>query len=778
MPSARVHVKKREGEMPPAGVPSDLEDVGALAGQSSDLQEILNLALDRVLEVIDVDVAYIALIDEESGTCRIIAYRALSEVLTVEGTEVSLGTCVEGKVVESADSLVMEDMGTESQACWSLLVQEQLRGYVGVPLKSRGRILGVMSIGSYGPQRFTTSALSHLTALAGHLGTVMENSLLRQQLGSFQSRLRERVKELSVIYDVSREAMGAEDIGSFLRFIAQRLPASMQYQEAIVVASCTVGENSYLGWSDKIDRGMAETLRIVPGEARAGTTLIEERLLLEYDLSHLEPSWLDCGVKSVLAVPITIEEQAIGSISVFYVTEDWRFLEEEKYLLQGISEQIAQFIARDAIRRENIQHAQEISTLFEVSKALASVVELERLLPTIQDTLVETLAPAEAGVMLLFDEGTGMLTIESAFGYDMKPLRNISLEVGESMSGKVFESGKPEVWATPEEAASAMANMGPHNLESYRQASGGLAHPKSGIGVPLFYREGKIGVLTVETLRNKAALSVSDLPFLQAVAEVIVINVDKIRLLQQTERTGAIEEANRLKSELIAALAHDMRTPLTSIKGYTSALLLDDLEWDERAKAEYLRIIDEEASELQTMIQDLLESSIIDAGLMQIEKEPTLIPRLAEKVVQEMTRRTAKHRFVMSFPSDFPIVNADPRRIEQVLRNLLDNAVKYSPDGGLVVVRGQLRDEGVTVSVADEGVGIPPEHLNRLFEKFFRLKSPLGQQVRGSGLGLPISRTIVESHGGRIWAESELGRGTTIYFSLPLEGPEAESRQD
>ncbi len=96
----------------------------------------------------------------------------------------------------------------------------------------------------------------------------------------------------------------------------------------------------------------------------------------------------------------------------------------------------------------------------------------------------------------------------------------------------------------------------------------------------------------------------------------------------------------------------------------------------------------------------------------------------------------------------------------------------------MVVVRGQLGDEGVTVSVADEGVGIPPEHLNRLFEKFFRVKSPLGQQVRGSGLGLPISRTIVESHGGRIWAESELGRGTTIYFSLPLEGPEAESTQD
>jgi signal transduction histidine kinase len=195
--------------------------------------------------------------------------------------------------------------------------------------------------------------------------------------------------------------------------------------------------------------------------------------------------------------------------------------------------------------------------------------------------------------------------------------------------------------------------------------------------------------------------------------------------------------------------------------------LLDDVKWDDDARAEQLRIIEEEASALQAMIQDLLESSVIDAGLLVVDKEPVLIPRLVEELVDEMTRRTAKHRFVISFPSDFPIVDADRRRLEQVVRNLLDNAVKYSPDGGLVVVRGQVAGDEVILSVADNGVGIAPEHLNRLFEKFFRVKSPLGDKVRGTGLGLPISRTIVQSHGGRIWAESEVAKGTTIYFTLP-----------
>jgi two-component system sensor histidine kinase VicK len=133
-----------------------------------------------------------------------------------------------------------------------------------------------------------------------------------------------------------------------------------------------------------------------------------------------------------------------------------------------------------------------------------------------------------------------------------------------------------------------------------------------------------------------------------------------------------------------------------------------------------------------------------------------------------MMRRTDRHRILVDFADDFPLVEADPLRVAQVFRNLLDNAVKYSPDGGLIVVRGETGDDEVILSVADQGVGLAPEHVNRLFEIGFRVKSGLIRHVTGSGLGLPICQTIVQSHGGRIWAESELGRGTTLYFTLPL----------
>ena len=125
-------------------------------------------------------------------------------------------------------------------------------------------------------------------------------------------------------------------------------------------------------------------------------------------------------------------------------------------------------------------------------------------------------------------------------------------------------------------------------------------------------------------------------------------------------------------------------------------------------------------------------------------------------------------RIVVDFPANFPIIDADPRRIRQVILNILDNAIKYSPQGGLIVIRGEVRPTDIVVSIADQGVGISPEDLIPLFDKYFRVKAPTGYHVPGTGLGLPVARAIVETHGGRIWATSKVGEGTTLYFSIPL----------
>jgi signal transduction histidine kinase len=417
-----------------------------------------------------------------------------------------------------------------------------------------------------------------------------------------------------------------------------------------------------------------------------------------------------------------------------------------------------------------VERDRRLLTISEIAKISVTEHTTQTMLQKLLACLVETFAAAESGVLLLYDPSDERLAVKAAHGYDLAKLEQFRIAPGEARCGRAFVTGQPELYSTPETIAAATANMTPTNRKITVATTLGLQEPHSAICIPLITGETKVGVLMLENLHDADVFARTDLPFLQTVADLIALSVEGTRLRENYQSAQALSEANRLKAELISTLAHEMRTPLTSIKGYSTALLLEEATFDTKTQREFLHFIDEECDVLQTLIHDLLESSIIDAGLLRLEPQPVQLPRLAKNVTDDIARRTEIHRFLFDFPEHFPILDADPDRIAQVLRNLLDNAVKYSPEGGLIVVRGEVRQDEVIVSVADQGVGLTPEHLNRLFEKFFRAKSSLGRHVVGSGLGLPISLTIVESHGGRIWAESQVGEGTTLYFTLPLEG--------
>jgi len=248
------------------------------------------------------------------------------------------------------------------------------------------------------------------------------------------------------------------------------------------------------------------------------------------------------------------------------------------------------------------------------------------------------------------------------------------------------------------------------------------------------------------------------------------------RTLADTERQ--VKEASALKLDLVSMLSHEMRTPLASIKGFASALRIEGTEWDSDTRDEFLRTIEDEADHMTRLVEDILESAAIDAGLLRTTIEPILLPPIARRVIERISIQSKHHRFVQMFSNTFPVIEADPARIEQVLTNLIDNAVKYSPDGGLIVVRGERRASEVIISVVDQGIGIAPEHLNKLFERFYRASPEHRQHIIGTGLGLPISESIVRAHGGRIWAESVVGSGTTLSFTLPIHSPPTTDSRD
>lgn len=416
-----------------------------------------------------------------------------------------------------------------------------------------------------------------------------------------------------------------------------------------------------------------------------------------------------------------------------------------------------------------------METMFEIARILATEHDPEVTAPSLLEVLIEHLQAADAGMLLLYDVIENCLRVKAAQGYDLQVLDRLRLAPGESITGGVFSTGLPAVYPSQETTAAAMRSMSPENAAIFQEAATGIMEPQSAVAVPLTTNGTRVGVLVLESLRSPSCFSQRDVDFLMPIADLLALSIENGRLRAELDLVRSRSEANRLKAEVVSTLAHELRTPLTSIKGYSSALLMEGAGFSPQTQREFLQIIDEECDVLQDLIHDLLESSMIDAGFLRLEMQPVRLAKLARGVLEDFAHLDTGHRFVADFAPDFPIIDADPQRITQVLRNLIDNAVKYSPDGGLVVVRGVARPTEVEISVADQGVGIAPEHLVRLFEKFFRVKSGLGRHVVGTGLGLPITRAIVESHGGRIWAESTVGEGTALFFTIPIEATDADA---
>jgi PAS domain S-box-containing protein len=226
-------------------------------------------------------------------------------------------------------------------------------------------------------------------------------------------------------------------------------------------------------------------------------------------------------------------------------------------------------------------------------------------------------------------------------------------------------------------------------------------------------------------------------------------------------------QAEELKSTFVSVVSHELKTPVALIKGYAETLRREDADWDGEVMQESLGIIAEEADHLTQLIDSLLEASRIQAGGLKLEATDVSLPRLARKIVDGFQTQTDIHTFEIDFPADFPAVWGDPARLREVLSNLVSNAVKYSPEGGTVWIGGRIDGGGVTVYIADQGMGIPAEEQDRIFDRFHRIDSGLHRRTEGTGLGLYLVKAIVEAHGGRVWVESAPGRGSIFMFSLP-----------
>ena len=404
------------------------------------------------------------------------------------------------------------------------------------------------------------------------------------------------------------------------------------------------------------------------------------------------------------------------------------------------------------------QKTRELSSLLSVSEILTSADDLPKLLDAVVTKAVEIITHADGGALLLYGANQQKLQLQCAVGLDKNNLsRLLLLMENESPSGTAAEITDEAPKRLTEESATSLLRA--DDLPSQVQST---------VRADVLHQNKYIGSLLLVSMKKSKAFSESDRHLLQAIADYIAIAIERDELTREAEEAHALYETDRLRSQFISSVSHELRTPLTLIKGYSTSLLRENVSWDEKTQREFLQIIDEKTDELRDLIDKLLQSAKLEAGALKLEKEPVLLPRLARKIVEDTTSRTRKHHLTLEFTPSFPVIEADVRCMEQVLRNLVENAVKYSPGGGEITITGETSENEILVCVRDNGTGIPPEHRDKVFERFYRVDSALTRGASGSGLGLSISKGHIEAHGGKIWLDNTVSNGSKFCFSLPL----------
>jgi two-component system sensor histidine kinase KdpD len=288
-------------------------------------------------------------------------------------------------------------------------------------------------------------------------------------------------------------------------------------------------------------------------------------------------------------------------------------------------------------------------------------------------------------------------------------------------------------------------------------------------GVLCIYMEDNPRLVALEkNLGAERERTNSQSAFFWAFVDQAISMIDRARLRQEGLQIEVLQRTDALRTALLSSISHDLRTPLASIKASASSLLQEDVQWSDEERRSFALAIEREADRLNRLVANLLDMSRIEGGALKPEKEWYPIDELIHDVLGHMQPLLLDRVVQTHIPDVIPPVLLDYLEIEQVLTNLIENAVRYTPSGTPIDVSVQIAGDQMVISVADRGPGIPPADLERVFDKFYRVVGRTTERPTGSGLGLAVSKGLVEAHGGYIWAENCEGGGTAFRFTLPL----------
>ncbi len=774
----RAQVERRNRDL------SALNAVTSAAGQSLELERLLNDVVTTLVDVLRADVAGITLIEEETRLLKVGAYKGMSDMVVRAVTNASIteNESLTRSVATTGQPLLIYDMTQDKRAADNAAVQSiGLRAFAAAPIKTRDRLLGVVSLISHQKGAFQQDDLDLLVSIGNSLAVAIENARL---YGTSLSQVR----EMTCLAEIARAINLSESLGQTLTNIAESISLTLNYKSCAI--SLIEADQLFIraygsygmppGFLERINRlaqeGTVEREELMQlpifRALEANGPVVYKVGAVEGKLAPLYQEALTQNWAMVLTVPLYVSGRVAGVITC-YSTETTPPPESELRLLTTIANQTSLAVQNAELFREQQRRADQLRAVSEIGRRIGSILSVDELLPFITRLLQQTFDYYLVAIYLVDSDNLQDLVLRAIHGWNLKL---IHARPGARMPRN--DQKGLVVWASNSGEAVIVPDV---TVEPRYVDYGEKGMVKSEMVVPIRRGAQVIGVIDLaSTLMN--GFDEIDLATMQALAEQVTIALENARLytevnrvvIQLTNANVELEEATRHKSEFLANMSHELRTPLNAIIGF-SEVLQDKVFGDMNDKQlRYVNNILTSGRHLLTLVNDVLDLAKVEAGRMELFPEE-FTPDDAINDVEAIVAVSAVKKSLTiqnHFQAGRGLIRADKSKYKQILYNLLSNAVKFTPEKGRITVGNYLhREKGqdyIAIWVKDTGIGIRKEDTYRIFEEFRQVDSSYSRQHQGTGLGLALSKRLVELHNGRIWVDSEPGVGSLFTFTLPV----------